>query len=815
MSVRFRSGIVSIFLACSLLPTLFAAEPTSPPASVKNSPQARDERIVPVQPGPSDGKIAFVTAKLLEGSHYSKQRFDDSVSSRFLDRYLESLDPQHMHFLQTDLADFEHYRSNLDNLTVNNGSREADTRPACEIFNRFVRLLEQRVAYADELLKNEKFAFDTDDRIPSNRHELPYPKDLAEAKKLWRERLRFEYLQERLGKIGAKKKTDTPALTFSAKDSATNSAPDKTARKASAKSKTEPEQIVETLTHRYHRNLRTFRDWNSDDVLQVYLNTLAHVYDPHSDYFGHAQLESFAISMNLALSGIGAELTTEDGYCTIRKLVPGYPADKSKKLKEKDRIIAVAQSNQPPVDVVEMNLNKVVQMIRGPKGTEVRLSVIPADGDAANSTVVTLIRDEIKLEDQAAKAKIIELPNGATEKLRLGVIDLPSFYARFDVGSPKRPPEVAKAAEPEDHGASTCADVARLIKKLKEENVGGIILDLRRNGGGSLDEAINLTGLFIKEGPVVQVRDFAKNVQEERDHDPSILYGGPLIVLTSRFSASASEIVAGALQDYGRALVVGDISTHGKGTVQSVNKLAPYMNDPSLTVDPGALKLTIKKFYRASGVSTQLKGVTPDIILPSVVNESKDVGEASLENPLPCDKIDSAKYEHLNMVEPYLAQLRARSEERIQHDQEFAYIREDIEQFKKNQADKTVSLNEQQRLKEQDEAEARQKARDKERLGRKEPQQKIYEITLKQVDLTGLPAPVQKTNAMAKLGKGKDAAVTLAKSGSAAARGKAEDADEEKPDPIDVPLVEAEHILVDYLSLLPRPDVAATGRAVE
>jgi len=283
-----------------------------------------------------------------------------------------------------------------------------------------------------------------------------------------------------------------------------------------------------------------------------------------------------------------------------------------------------------------------------------------------------VIRDEIPLEDYAAKAKIIETTDVHGGTLRLGVIDLPSFYATFDTSSSKDKPEPK----------STTADVAKLLDKFREENVAGVILDLRLNGGGSLEEAIKLTGLFIKTGPVVQVNDRART-QTLDDDDPAVRYDGPLVVLTSRHSASASEILAGALQDYGRALIVGDASTHGKGTVQSVNPLRPFIRPPdsSQTNDPGALKLTIKKFFRPSGLSTQKTGVIPDIVLPSVANESKDIGESALENPLECSTIDTAKYDHFNLVEPYVAELRARSAERIATDKEFAFVREDIELF--------------------------------------------------------------------------------------------------------------------------------------
>jgi carboxyl-terminal processing protease len=769
----------------------------------------------PISPGPVDGQIALVTACLLTNSHYLKKPFDESVSSQFLDRYLETLDPRHDHFTQGDLAEFAHYRTNLNHLTSPRRP-PGDTRPACVIFNRFMERLEQHTAYVQDLLKNEKFAFDTDERITINRKGLPYPADLDEAKRLWKERLRFEYLQEVLGKIGARKKNVAAATKNKPLSSETNveeGAVASTNQLASAPpKKSDDEEIIETLNHRYHRNLRFFEDWNNEDVLQVYLTALAHVYDPHSDYQNREQLEQFAISMNLSLFGIGAELElSEDGYCKIRRLMPGGPAIKSKQIKDGDCIVAVAQSNQPPVDVVDMSLTKAVQLIRGPKGTEVRLTIIPAGAGASARKVLRLIRDEIALTDYAAKAKIIDMPDSRGGTVRLGVIDLPSFYATFDVSASKDKPEPK----------FTTVDVAALLDKFNQENVSGVILDLRRNGGGSLEEAIKLTGLFVRTNPVVQVRDENGNVQQADDTDPSVRYDGPLVVLTSRFSASASEIVAGALQDYGRALIVGDVSTHGKGTVQSVNQLRPFIRsmDKSLTNDPGALKLTIKEFFRPSGTSTQLKGVIPDIVLPSVANESKDIGESALENPLPCETITNASYDRFNLVEPYLPELRKRSMERVAADKEFAYVREDIEQFKKHQADKTISLNENQRLKEQGEAEARQKARDKERLARLEPTEKVYELTLKQAAMPGLPPPVTRTNAaLAKLSTSPGAALSGISTNSVVASADLapggdllDDAEAEKPPAQDEPLVEAEHILIDYLSVLPKGNLVTSG----
>lgn len=789
---RISSRVVLALAFIGLVLATIAAEQRA--SSSGKAPATSSTNFVPVTPGPADGQIAYLTARMLEQLDYVKQPFDGAVSSKFLDRYIDTLDPQHMHFTQADLAEFERYRTTLDDLTLTRRNK-ADTRPGFEVFNRFYERLQQRSDYCIQALKTQKFTFDKADRATLNRDQLPPPKDIEEAKKLWMERLRFEYLQELMTKAAAKQKPtkDSKELKDAkdAKSKADGKAP-----------KTDEEEIVETLTNRYVRNLTFFRRFDNEDVLQIYLSSLAHVYDPHSDYLGARQLETFSISMNLSLFGIGAELRADDGYCTINRLMPGGPAIKSGLIKEKDRIIAVAQSNQPPVDVVDMNLNKAVQLIRGPKGTEVRLTIIPAE-DSADRKIVKLIRDEIPLDEQAAKARIIETTSDVGVPVRLGVIDLPSFYASFDASSS------GGRAEPK----STTADVAKLIAKLKQEGVGGIILDIRRNGGGSLEEAVNLTGLFIKQGPIVQVKDSDGGVKSEADNDPSVIWDGPLVLLTSRFSASASEILAGALQDYGRALVVGDSSTHGKGTVQSVNTLKPWMHmlNRAYTNDPGALKVTIKKFYRASGASTQLKGVVPDIVLPSVISESKDFGESSLDNPMPWDTIATAKYDHLNRVAPYLAQLRKQSSDRIAKDREFQYIKEDIEHYKKQQADKTVSLNLKERLKEKEEVDARQKTRDAERLARAESKDKIYEITLKLALEKGLPPPMQKTNTVSKASRSQGPPLT-AEELAAIENGAEPDADEEpKPPAADPHLVEAQRILKDYLALLTKNNVAWAG----
>lgn len=789
----------------------------------------------PLSPGPDDGEIAYTTARALELYHYRQHRLNNEYSEKFFERYIEMLDPQRLHFTQQDLREFASYRTNLDNLTLLR-PRKADTTPAYRIFNRFRERLDQRVAYVNELLKTEKFVFDTDEQVTVNRKEEPAPIDLNEARQLWRQRLRSEYLGEKVAKYAAKQKAEHAAA------SGKTNAP--TVVESSSKTgpeKTEAEEIVETLSRRYTRNSNFYRDMDEQDVLEVYLTSLAHVYDPHTDYMGPPQAENFAIGMNLSLFGIGAVLQSDmEGYCKIAELKPG-PAMKSKKIKVGDRIVSVGQSNQPPVDVVDMNLNKIVQLVRGPQGSEVRLTVISADS-TSDRRVVSLIREEIKLDDQAAKAKVIDYALGNGKTMRLGVIDLPTFYVPMDTGAGRRPNE-------DGTGHYTSKDVAMLLAKLKAENVQGVILDLRRNGGGSLEECVKLTGLFIKDGPVVQVSGPGGQPFVDEDKDPRIQYDGPLIVLNSKFSASASEILAGALQDYNRALIVGDLSTHGKGTVQQLNPLRMWITEDAMTNNPGTLKITKAKFYRASGASTQLKGVMSDIVLPSKWNYAKDIGEEAYDSALPYDTIPSARYEKWNNVQPYLSDLLRLSGQRVATNQDFVYIREDIEQFRKYQALNSVSLNEKKRLQEWEEDDARQRARDKERLTRKAPESVVYDLTLKDVNLPGLPPPVAKTNSLSSV-KGDAAhgakslvvledkklktsfpsnevsAVTPSRSGAtngvlivaqdgapqAASKTPAVTADEDEDEAapvVDATLEETEHILVDYVTLLENKGLAA------
>lgn len=743
---------------------------TNVPPAKKSSVHNQYAMVIPkLVAGPNDGRIAYVTARLLEEFHYLQEPLDTEMSKKFFDGYIDSLDPRHENFLQSDIDSFDHYRTNLDTYIMVN--RNADLTPAYQIFARMLEHFEQHVAYVNELLAEDKFKFTSDDQIEKDRRHAPFPKNMDEAKALWRQRLRFEYLQEKLNReLSTTNEAEILPLT-----------------------KTNVEEINDTLERHYSWALRHLTNSDASDVLQIYLNALTHAYDPHSDYLNNEHAQDFSIQMSLSLYGIGAQLVEDDGYCTIRELIPGGPAARSKQLNPQDRIMAVAQSNKPPVDVVDMDLGRAVQLIRGPKGSQVRLTISPADDRSARK-VVTLVREEIKLEDQEAKAILVEMPDNRGGTNRIGVIDLPSFYATIDVTG-----NAGHSAK------STTADMTKLIDRLKKEKVAGIIIDLRNNGGGSLEEAVKFVGLFVKEGPVVQARSSDGTVMVDSQTNPAApLYTGPLIVLANRFSASASEIAAGALQDYGRALIVGDTSTFGKGTVQNLNQLAPFVSlgAKPLTSDPGTVKITIRKFYRISGASTQLKGVIPDIVLPDTLNSAPDIGENALDNPLPYDTIPAVDYKKSNLVRPYLGDLSKLSNTRVGASQDFAYILQDIQEQDKARAEKTTTLNEKDAIKDRQRIAAIRKARDNERADRKPLSQQIYDITVENADKPGLEphvepgetnltATVQSTNSVTST----NSTVTMTNSVAPAPEKKS-------PPPVDPWLNEAENILEDYIPMV-------------
>lgn len=677
-----------------------------------------------------DGQITQLTAQLLEQAQFEHRRLDDPMAARFLDRYIDSLDPSHELFLQSDIAEFQRFVPQLAKATRETG----DTLPARVIFARYLQRDEERAAFVKAALAADQFDFTGHDRYSFDRDDAPRPTDTTEAHSLWTQRLRADVLQE---KLAGKK----------------------------------PDAFAQTLTQRYERQVETMKRLSDGSVLEIYLEALAHVYDPHSDYMGREQLQSFNIVMNLSLAGIGATLQDADGFCKIRELVPGGPAALSGKLHDGDRIVAVNQPGKAPVDLIDMPLSQAVDLIRGPKGTDVTLTIIPAGASEDVRKTVTVQRDEIHLDEQKAKAQIVDFPDAGGKTTRLGVIDLPAFYAS-ETG----------------HAESATADVAQLLRKLESENVQGVILDLRHNGGGSLEEAIKLTGLFIPSGAVVQTRDLAGHIEVGNDEDGPTLYSGPLIVLTSRLSASASEIVSGALQDYGRAIIVGDSSTFGKGTVQTMLPLGSIMERAGVTTasDPGALKVTISKFYRPGGSSTQLKGVKADIVLPSLT-DTPEISESGMKNPLEWDAVPPASYPRFDLVKPFVATLAEQSRARIAGEQDFAWQREDLARAQQNRATKSVSLNETERRTERDEEKARTKSRDAARLARQETTPPVYEITVKNAATPGLPSPLDP----AKLKTDDTVANDL------------DEGDVTAPAPArDLLLEESEHILADYVDLL-------------
>jgi carboxyl-terminal processing protease len=685
----------------------------------------------------TEANVTRLTTSILEDSQFGHHPFDGELATTLLNRYVDSLDPTRSILLQSDVDEFvARYRGTLSDAT----RRLGDASAAQAIYSRYLVRLGQEVSYLTAALGTLKFEFTGNDGYSYDREHAQRPADLAAARELWHQQLRAEYLQEKLE--------------------------DK-----------RPAEIVSVLTRRYARRLQTMNTLKSDEVLEIYLDALAHVYDPHSDYLGHEQMESLSIAMRLSLFGIGATLESADGYCKVRDLVPGGPAARSGLLKAGDRIVAVAQSRGAPVDIVDMPLSRVVDLIRGPKGSTVTLSVIPAGAsDGSPPRRESIGRDEVKLEDQEARASIVDLPSGKGT-VRLGVIDLPSFYA--DIGG------ISGA-----NSRSATADVARVLAKLNAERVSGVVLDLRHNGGGSLAEAISLTGLFIRKGPVVQTRDQAGEIEVGADTDAGVAYDGPLVVLTSRMSASASEILTGALQDYGRAIAVGDSSTFGKGTVQTILPLARVMDQAHLPhgYDPGALKVTTNKFYRPSGASTQLRGVASDIVLPSTSDVS-EISESALQDPLPWDTVRSTTYEHLNRVSPYVALLRDRSARRVAASKEFRFIEDDVARLKARLVTKFVSLNEAERRQELGQSMARREERVREERTLQAVRPTVYAITVENASLPGLPPP----------------AMYPPKGSSTAPLSETDDLDEVSPDRSptdDVILGESERILADYIEVL-------------
>jgi carboxyl-terminal processing protease len=633
------------------------------------------------KPGAADPRqVAMTVGRLLEQGHYSRQKLDGEMSKRILETYLEDLDCNKLFFTQEDVDQFsQSYGANLgDSILL------GDLQPAREIYGVFRVRVEERVAKVRPLLKKD-YTFNGTRTVAVDRRSEPWPANIAEADLLWRDRIEGELLQQKLRKLSV-----------------------------------DPEPKV--VARKYDQLLKRVEERDDEDLVQMFLNSVAQSYDPHSEYLGCSDLENFEIRMRLSLTGIGAELCSDDGYAKVQRLLPGGPAQKSGKMSVGDRIAAVAQGQDAFVQTVGIKLDKVVEMIRGKNGTIVRLQLVSANAhDPSKLKVVELVRDNVRLTAQEAKAEIIEkdLPDGTVQKL--GWVTLPSFYQDM---------------EKSRTGKSTSRDVAALLKGLEQEQIQGLVIDLRRDSGGSLDEAVKMSGLFVNQGPVVQVKDANGDIDVLQARQGNALYSGPMIVLVNKLSASASEIFAAAMQDYGRALIVGDSSTFGKGTVQTMLRLGrfmPTLGNPSN--EAGALKLTVQKFYRVAGGSTQLRGVVSDVRLPSVT-DNNEFGETALPHPLVYSEVKPVPIDvATNQKALFVNELRQRSLNRISQDPEFQDILADLRRLDERLKSNRLSLNETIR---RDEMAKDEKQREKEESDRKkaaaDSHYKTYELTLSDVD---------------------------------------------------------------------------------
>lgn len=604
-------------------------------------------------PKPHYSQEMKLATQILESYHFKKIKLNDSLSSIILDDYINTLDNNRSYFLQSDIDSFEKYRYKIDEY-----SREGDLIAAYHIYEVFKARFVERMNHVKRNLIDQDFDFTVDEIYNIDRSEADWPENVEELNELWRKVIKSQKLSLRLkGK--------------------------------------EKESIEETIGKRYERFEKAISQYTAEDVFEMYMNTIAEAFDPHSNYFSPRTSDRFNQSMSLSLEGIGARLTSENDYTKVVQILPGGPAEDSDLLHENDRIVGVAQGNDGEmVDVIGWRLDDVVELIKGPKGTTVRLEILPAEtGVHGASDTITLVRDRIKLEELEAKSEIFSF-NKDGQTFDIGVITLPSFYMDFE----------AYQRGDADYN-STTRDVRRLVKELKEKQVDGIMMDLRNNGGGSLAEAINLTGLFIKDGPVVQVKTSNNQIEVGSDEDPELVYDGPLAVLINRFSASASEIFAGAIQDYERGVVLGE-QTFGKGTVQSVIDLGKYIQVPP-GEDVGQLKLTLQKFYRVTGSSTQHMGVNPDVDFPSAF-DADEFGESASASALPWDKIQSANFKPTHKVSPQiLSELDLSYDRHLNTDVDLQQLVIDTQELKNSIDRKVISLNEEKRREEMKKAEAR------------------------------------------------------------------------------------------------------------
>lgn len=657
--LSFTSGFVLLFIAWS-----FSDKPLPNRAF---GYETNDSLLL--QPEPIHIKKAILVSNIVSYNHYTRRRLNDSISSEMFNGYIKALDDDKLYFLASDINKFEKYRLELDDYV-----QKGNINIAYDIYNVYKMRLLNRIDKALKLIAEGDYDFEKKEYYDSDREEAAWAKDESTLDEIWRKIIKNQLLSLKIA--------------------------DKSL-----------EEAREILQKRYERYRKNISQTNSEDVFQIYMNALTQVYDPHTNYFSPISSENFKMNMSKSFEGIGARLTMENDYTKVVEIIPGGPAAKSKELQANDRIIGVAQGEENFEDVVGWRLDDVVALIRGKKGSLVRLKILPADGgENATARIVKLTRDKITIEDQSATKQIISYEKDG-KNYKVGVIDIPSFYMDF---------EAYRNGDP--NYKSTSRDVRQLITELEKEGIDGLVIDLRDNGGGSLQEAIQLTGLFIDRGAVVQVRDHKAEVEVYQDEEAGTSYNGNLVVLVNGFSASASEIFAGAIQDYNRGVIVGE-QTFGKGTVQNPVSLNRYMPDAEDNL--GQINITLSKFYRVTGSSTQNIGVTPDIKLPAVYNQ-EEVGERSEPSALPWDKIRQARYKPTDRVSARLRQnLQQEYEKRQKSD---PYLREliaSIKDLRELRNNRRVSLNEAERKAQMEAYDEKRKKR--EQLLAKDPSQQEKE----------------------------------------------------------------------------------------
>lgn len=640
---------------------------------------------------PLDRAIIRTVAKFMDEQHFSKHSLDDEISQRAFDRMLESLDPLKLYFLQEDIDSFTAQRSKLDDY-----ARIGNMDFAREVFLTFLRRVDERVEMAHQQIDAEH-DFDVDETLAIDRDTIQYAADSAEAEDRIRKQIKYSLLVLESDKLRAEKEAEAGKERSETENVLSG----------------DPNEDPRERLHRRYRNIqRRWHQTDADELLELYVSSLTTSFDPHTSYMSPDTLENFRILMSLNLDGIGAQLTSEDGYTKLTSIVPGGAADKDGRLQPGDRIISVGQDTRGEmVDVIDMKLDDVVQMIRGQAGTIVRLGVLPAAG--GESEIIEIVRAKISLEDSAARSEVVEYGKKANgSPFKVGYIDLPSFYMDME------------AARDNATGfRSTTRDVSKILSDFRDSQVDAVVLDLSRNGGGSLTEAINLTGLFIDRGPVVQVKDLSGRVQIYDDETSGVAWTGPLVVMTSKDSASASEILAGAIQDYRRGIIVGDPATHGKGTVQSLVDIGQQLGLDGM----GALKITIQQFYLPDGKSTQRQGVMSDIIIPAIT-ASFDNSEADLDYALPNDEVRKASHTDYKLVDStLLARLRDLSATRIRESDGFDRLLKRIEMYEEQKEEKQVSLNRDEFMKRRQELDA-QREEEEQILESQMPKKEVFKM---------------------------------------------------------------------------------------